>query len=179
LFHRDSGGGIYAMRAKPRAGKRMRELHGEACGMSRCDQFVGVRALSPCVAGRKVLALRKGSTLRSYHAFSPLQTADPYGRGTSFHEDRFQDEGELGTLGDKSPAPVLEFRELLTPIHPNGRIAANCVFMLSPQSRFRWYSANTLFLGSGYLLAMGHLFLSKDSSSRDVRLPHGASPVTS
>ena len=64
LFHRDSGGGVYAMRAKPRPGKRMRELHREACGMGGCDQFVGILALSLCVAGRKVFALRKDSTLR-------------------------------------------------------------------------------------------------------------------
>jgi hypothetical protein len=49
LFHRDSGGRIYAMRAKPCASQLIRERHGEAGRIGGGDQFVGIRGRSSCI----------------------------------------------------------------------------------------------------------------------------------
>lgn len=92
LFHRDSGGCIYAMRAKPCVGKLVGERHGEAGRMGGGDQFVGVDILSFPIVDPKVLVLREGTAPRGDHAFSAPETGDPSGRSVWFHVDRSQDE---------------------------------------------------------------------------------------
>ena len=84
-FHRDRDGGFDAMRGKPRAGELIRERHREACRMGGGHEFIGVGSLSFFVIGPEVLALRKGTAPRGYHAFSAPDTAEPSSRGVWFH----------------------------------------------------------------------------------------------
>jgi hypothetical protein len=118
LFHRDRDGGNDAIVAwTPRRRVPSREpwrniLHGRRRSVHRgwCPSLSHRRSRS--------IGFAKGTAPRGCHAFSARDTADPSGRGVSFHGNHFQDEKGLGTPANKGPAARANSREPLTRAFP-------------------------------------------------------------
>jgi hypothetical protein len=147
-FYRDRDGCNDATRGKPRAYELIRKRHAEACRMGGGDQFIGVGSLFFLIAGPEVLALRKGTAPRGYHAFSAPEIADPSGRGVWFHVDRFKMKKDRTLQKIKVGASRSNSRVARTRGPPSRRTAVSGVFIWLQPSRFRRCCANTLFLGS-------------------------------
>jgi len=80
LVQRDFGLGVQALGDHARFGQDVRQRHGEAAGMGRAQQFLGVGAGRVAEAGVETIGLvLERAALRGDRAFAGLQVARPGG----------------------------------------------------------------------------------------------------